>query len=83
MIYRDTADGTGRYLLWKELTPSCRLDLWLEASPEGEWGGFLALLLEFNQRGQEAEEIWKRVDSRLKELLQHLKKTTKIEAKNR
>lgn len=83
VIYRDTADGTGRYLLWKELTPSCRLDLWLEASPEGEWGGFLALLLEFNQRGQEAEEIWKRVDSRLKELLQHLKKTTKIEAKNR
>lgn len=58
VIYRDTPEGPGRYLLWKELTPGCRLDLWLETQLVGNWAGYLALLLEFNGRTREAQQIW-------------------------
>ena len=58
VIYRDTSEGPGRYLLWKELTPDSRLDLWLEAVPADDWAAFLALLLDFNGRTIEAGQIW-------------------------
>ncbi|OUU23583.1 MAG: hypothetical protein CBC13_05315 [Planctomycetia bacterium TMED53] len=74
VIFRDSAQGLRRYLLWSELTPQSRLDLWQESAPKGEWADFIALLLEFNQRSAEAAGIWQQQgDSPLKALLSDLK----------
>lgn len=73
VIYRDTSEGPGRYLLWKELTPGGRLDLWLEVEPGGDWAKLLALLLEFNGRTGDADQIWqKEADKALRPLLKDL-----------
>ena len=80
VIFRDSAQGLRRYLLWSELTPQSRLDLWQESSPKGEWADFIALLLEFNQRSAQAAEIWQQQgDSPLKALLNDLKPQSREE----
>ena len=77
VIYRDTSEGPGRYLLWKELTPGGRLDLWQEAELDAEWAKLLALLLEFNGRSMEADQIWKNEsDKSLRLLLEDLQRET-------
>ena len=77
VIYRDTSEGPGRYLLWKELTPGGRLDLWQEAELDAEWAKLLALLLEFNGRSTEADQIWKNEsDKSLRLLLEDLQRET-------
>ena len=77
VIYRDTPEGPGRYLLWKELTPGGRLDLWLEVEPDGDWAKLLALLLEFNGRTMAADQIWQNeADQALRPLLKDLESET-------
>ena len=77
VIYRDTSEGPGRYLLWKELTPGGRLDLWQESELDAEWAKLLALLLEFNGRSTEADQIWKNEsDKSLRLLLEDLQRET-------
>ena len=61
VIYRDTEEQVGRYLLWKEVAPGSRLDLWIEAGPPAEMLIYITLLLEWAERKEEATPLWQRI----------------------
>jgi hypothetical protein len=76
VIYRESKEQVGRYLLWKEIAPGSRLDLLLEAGPPALLLEPLILLLEWSGRSQEAIPLWKQVPeasrTRLRQMIEEL-----------
>ena len=61
VIFRDTEEQVWRYLLWKEIAPGSRLDLWIEAGPPVEMLIYVTLLLEWAERKGEATPLWQKI----------------------
>jgi len=76
VIYRESKEQVGRYLLWKEIAPGSRLDLLLEAGPPALLLEPLILLLEWSGRPQEAIPLWKQLPetsrTRLRQMIEEL-----------
>lgn len=62
--FRESTEEIGRYLLWQELTPSCRIDLLLEAGPPDQLSIYSIALLEWNQRAEEAVTLWQQLEEK-------------------
>ena len=73
VIYRDSEEQVGRYLLWKEIAPGSRLDLLLEAGPPEGILIHVTLMLEWAGRSPEAAPLWQQIPTdtvpRLRQLL--------------
>ncbi len=75
--YRESTEAIGRYLLWKELSPSSRLDLLLEAGPPEPLLTYSIALLEWTQRGNEATTLWQQLAEKSRSDLRALLQDTR------